>query len=119
MLVCFVGVGERSTLKITQRKHNKVWLSIVRVVKRYTRYTRDILTTDKRYLSMSRTYLEDYLTKHPNAELIDGYPLDTQSEQRFVLCVKKAGYLADCLIGDHPDCRDCWNGRICSFKCGD
>ena len=60
---------------------------------------------------MSKTYLEDYLAKHPNAELIDGYPLDTQSEQRFVLCVKQAGYSADCLIGDHPDCRDCWNSK--------
>ena len=61
---------------------------------------------------MNKTYLEDYLSKQPNAELIDGYPVDTQSKQRFVLCVKQAGYSADCLIGDHPDCRDCWNSKM-------
>lgn len=61
---------------------------------------------------MSKTYLEDYLTKHPDAELIYGYPVDEQSEQRFVLCVKQAGYQTECIMGDHPDCRDCWNSTM-------
>ena len=61
---------------------------------------------------MSKKYLEDYLAKHPNAELIYGYPVDEQSEQKFVLCVKQAGYQAECIMGDHPDCRDCWNSTI-------
>ena len=72
----------------------------------------EILTQLTMEKSMGKTYLDDYLAKNPETKLIYGYPLDEQSDKPFVLCVKQAGYQVECIMGDHADCRDCWNSTI-------